>query len=86
MGFRFGTSGSYNYGYLEVTWDPTSQDFQILSAAYESTVNTAITTPGGASVPTPSPASLVALVVGGALLRRWREERRQQRLQETSAA
>ncbi|MGA0841221.1 MAG: hypothetical protein ACO3P1_15140, partial [Pseudomonadales bacterium] len=36
-------SGSdFNYGWLEVTWDGSTQNWQILSGAYENTVNTAI--------------------------------------------
>jgi hypothetical protein len=87
MGFRFGTVGSYNYGWLEVTWDSTGAgQWQILSAAYENTVNTAINAgQGAASVPAPSPASLLALIVGGAALRQWRRGRRQQLLEQTAA-
>jgi hypothetical protein len=85
MGFRFGTVGNFNYGWLEVTWDG-SLNFQILSGAYETTVNTAIAAgQGAASVPAPSPASLLALIVGGAALRRWRAGRRQQLLEQTAA-
>jgi hypothetical protein len=84
MGFRFGTVGNFNYGWLEVTWDGSTENWQILSGAYESTVNTAIVIPG-ASVPAPSPASLLALIVGGAALRRWRGGRRQQLLEQTAA-
>ncbi len=58
MGFRVGTTGSFNYGYIEVLWNwtgtPSTSTFQLLSAAYESTLNTAITTP----VSTPAPASV----------------------------
>ncbi|MGA1130583.1 MAG: hypothetical protein ACO3XN_11015, partial [Chthoniobacterales bacterium] len=42
MGFRFGSGSSWNYGYLEVTWNSTTNTFQILSGAYESTANTSI--------------------------------------------
>ena len=86
MGFRFGSNSNYNYGWLEVTWDG-SLNFQILSGAYETTVNTAIAAGQGApSVPAPSPASLLALIVGGAALRRWRSGRRKQLLLEQTAA
>ena len=84
MGFRFGSTGQFNYGWLEVTWNSTSLDWQILSGAYESTVNTAIVTPS-ANVPAPSPASLLALIVGGAALRQWRRGRRKQLLEQTAA-
>jgi hypothetical protein len=86
MGFRFGSGGNLNYGWLEVTWDSTgSGQWQILSGAYESTINTAIVIPS-ANVPAPSPASLLALILGGAALRRWRRGRRQQLLLEQTAA
>jgi hypothetical protein len=85
MGFRFGSGGNLNYGWLEVTWDSTGTgQWQILSGAYESTVNTAIVIPS-ANVPAPSPASLLALIVGGAALRQWRRGRRQQLLEQTAA-
>jgi hypothetical protein len=72
---------------LEVTWDGTSENWQILSGAYETTVNTAIAAgQGAASVPAPSPASLLALIVGGAALRQWRAGRRKQQLLEQTAA
>ncbi|MGA1372832.1 MAG: hypothetical protein ACO3Z6_14625, partial [Pseudomonadales bacterium] len=87
MGFRFGSGSNYYYGWLEVTWDSASRDWQIHSGAYENTVNTAIAAgQGAASVPAPSPASLLALIVGGAALRRWRAGRRQQQLLEQTAA
>ena len=84
MGFRFGSGGNHNYGWLEVTWDGSTENWQILSGAYESTVNTAIVIPS-ANVPAPSPASLLALIVGGAALRQWRRGRRQQLLEQTAA-
>ena len=69
MGFQ---TGQGNYGWLEVTWNSTSQDFQILSGAYESTPNVAILAgaggPGPAAVPEPGQvaASLLLLVgIGG---------------------
>jgi hypothetical protein len=87
MAFRFGSGSLLYYGWLEVTWNGTTQDWQILSGAYENTVNTAINAgQGAASVPAPSPASLLALIVGGAALRRWRAGRRQQQLLEQTAA
>ena len=69
MGFQ---TGQGNYGWLEVTWNSTSRDFQILSGAYESTPNVAILAgaggPGPAAVPEPGQvaASLLLLVgIGG---------------------
>ena len=86
MGFRL-VGNDFNYGWLEVTWDGTSENWQILSGAYETTVNTAIAAgQGAASVPAPSPASLLALIVGGAALRQWRRGRRKQRLLENANA
>ena len=75
MGFRFGTTGSYNYGWLQVTWDQT--DFWILDGAYESTVNGLITAGATASAVPESTASggLMGLLLGGAALRQWRKSR-----------
>ena len=74
MGFRFGTTGNYNYGYIEVLWTGTgtasASTFQLLSAAYESTPNTAIAA-GAAPVPAPSVLALMAL--GGGAFRRARQ-------------
>jgi hypothetical protein len=70
-----------------VTWSGSTQNWQILSGSYETTVNTAINAgQGAASVPAPSPASLLALIVGGAALRQWRAGRRKQQLLEQTAA
>ena len=86
MGFRFGSGSNYYYGWLEVTWHAPTLDWQIFSGAYENTVNTAINAgQGAASVPAPSPASLLALIVGGAALRQWRRGRRQQLLEHAAA-
>jgi hypothetical protein len=55
------------YGYIETTWNSTSNQFQIFSAAYESDAGVAIRTPGGAAVPEIDPAgmgSVLALVLG----------------------
>jgi hypothetical protein len=87
MGFRLSAGPFAIYGWLEVTWNGTTQDWQILSGAYENTINTAINAGQGApSVPAPSPASLLALIVGGAALRQWRAGRRKQQLLEQTAA
>jgi len=58
LGFK---SGNNRYGYLEVTWNPDTDTFQILSGAYESVENAGITTP----IPEPE-ASTLALLVAGA--------------------
>jgi len=74
MGFRFGTSGAYYFGYLEVTWNASTNTFQLLSGAYESTVNTAIlagATSGGA-VPVPAASLLALMALGGNSFRRSR--------------
>ena len=60
-------SGSYmgfltsqgNYGWLEVTWTASSDQFQILSGAYESSPNTAILA-GAVAVPEPSTYAMLA--------------------------
>ena len=73
MGFR---TAQGNYGWLEVTWDSASQDFQILSGAYEDQPGVAIA--AGAEVsPIPEPGTWVALAVfaGGAAFTRWRQRR-----------
>ena len=69
MGFRFASGGGYQYGYLEVTWNSASTTWEILSGAYESTVNTAIL--AGAS-PVPAPSALALLALGGGAFRRAR--------------
>jgi hypothetical protein len=53
MGFR---TAQNNYGWLEVTWDSASQDFEILSGAYEDQAGVAILAGAGAgpaAVPEP---------------------------------
>lgn len=65
-----------NYGWLEVTWDPDTEEFEILSGAYESVAGVAIaagdTGGGGVSaIPeTSSVLGLAGLVAGSAFLRR----------------
>ena len=78
MGFRVGVSGNYNYGWIEATWDPSTNTFQLLSAAYESTPNTAILAGAAAPVPEPSTGALAALVLGGAALGVARRRRKQE--------
>jgi len=74
MGFRFSTNGGtdWNYGYLEITWNSTTRNFQIFSAAYESTANTGIL--AGGAAPVPGAGGLMALMAlgGGAFRRRGR--------------
>ena len=74
MGFR---TAQNNYGWLEVTWVAASDQFQILSGAYESTANTPI--PIGA-VPEPTTIALTgvaALALGAGAIRRARKARRE---------
>lgn len=66
IGFR-STQGSY--GWLEVTWDQATAEFQILSGAYESEPGVGIR---AGQVPEPATGALVALVLGGAAFVRWR--------------
>jgi hypothetical protein len=77
LGFRFGSGGTYNYGYLGATWDGSS-NFQITSGAYESTAGQSITIPGGggSSVPDSSSTGLMGLLFAGAAVRQWRKSRR----------
>ena len=78
MGFRFGSAGAWNYGWIEITWswsgNPSTSTFQILGAAYESQVNTAILAgaTGGGAVPLPGAAGLAACGLLGLSRRRRR--------------
>jgi hypothetical protein len=70
MGFK---TAEGQYGWLEVTWDPTTDEFEILDGAYESEAGVAILAgaQGVSAVPEPTGAlSLLALIGGGSLLRR----------------
>lgn len=77
MAFRFSTNGGvdWNYGYVEVLWNNTgafsTSTFELLSAAYESTQNTTIVTPG-AQVPAPAIGGLLGLMALGCGLFRHR--------------
>jgi hypothetical protein len=65
----------YHYGWLEVTWDGASQDFQILSGAYESDPGVGILAGAGpsAAVPEPGTWAAAALLASGAAFMRWRK-------------
>ena len=76
LGFRARPTISgtaWNYGYFEVTWNAASAQFQILSGAYESTVNTPITVPEPAGMVL---AGIGALALGVGAIRRSRMPRR----------
>ena len=67
------------YGYIETTWNSTSDQFQIFSAAYESDVGVGIMTPGVASVPEIDPsglASALSLVMGSVAMLEQRRRKR----------
>ncbi|MGA0420887.1 MAG: hypothetical protein ACO3P9_12790, partial [Phycisphaerales bacterium] len=71
MGFRFGSGSSWNYGYLEVTWNSTTNTFQILSGAYESTANTSILAGAtAAAVPGGGVSAMALMALGGGAFRR----------------
>jgi hypothetical protein len=82
IGFRVAANGTgplfndatqFHYGYFKVTWDRQSDEFRVLSGAYESTVNAPIT------VPEPTAAALSgigALALGAGAIRRSRKARR----------
>jgi hypothetical protein len=86
MGFRFGTTGNFNYGWIEATWNSSTNTFQLLSAAYESTPETAILAGAAAPVPEPSTGALAALVLGGAALGVARRRRKQEAAATTEQA
>ncbi len=78
-GFRFDIGGQTHYGYFQATVnaDGANGTINFLSAAYESTANTAILT-GAAAVPEPG-TCLAALAAGGVTALQFARRRRQAR-------
>jgi hypothetical protein len=76
IGFRAPSGVGFIYGYIEVRWNWTgtssTSSFQLLSAAYEDQVDTAIVTPAG-SVPEPTSMAIFGL---GALGMAYRARRK----------
>jgi hypothetical protein len=72
MGFR---TAQNNYGWLEVTWDSASQDFEVFSGAYEDQADVPILAGGPAPIPEPGTWAAAALLAGGAAFARWRKRR-----------
>ena len=89
MAMRSTVGTDFYYGWIEVTWDPNTDQFRLISAAYEDTPNTAIlagdTSGGPAPVPEPASSAVVALLMGGAALRKWRKSKNKQDAQEPSS-
>jgi hypothetical protein len=71
IGFR---TPDFQYGWLEVLWNGTDE-WEILSGAYEDQVGVSI--PAGATAPIPEPGTWAALAVlaGGAAFARWRKRK-----------
>jgi hypothetical protein len=70
MGFQFfGGAGNWYYGYLEVTWNSSTNTFQILSGAYESTANAGILA-GATAVPGAGLSAMALMALGGGAFRR----------------
>jgi hypothetical protein len=70
MGFKTALG---HYGWLEVRWDDTTEDFEILSGAYEDQVGVAINAgdTGVSAVPEPASAlSTMGMLASGLLIRR----------------
>jgi len=90
-GFRFGDDATgWNYGYIEATWDTATQTFEILSAAYETQLNTPILA-GAVPVPEPGTATMAfgavaSLCLGGRAFTRWKKQRRREQPQEQPAS
>ncbi|MCE2801649.1 MAG: hypothetical protein LW724_19130 [Planctomycetaceae bacterium] len=78
MAMRSQVGTDYYYGWIEVTWNPTTSEFRLISAAYEDTPNTAILAgdTGAAPVPEPASGAVVAMLMGEAALRQWRKKKR----------
>ena len=80
MGFK---TSQGNYGWLRVSWDSESEDFQIYSGAYESVANVAILAgdTGTSAVPEPGQvaSSLLLLTLGaaGVAIQRQRAKKKQ---------
>lgn len=73
MGFQ---TSQGNYGWIEVTWDRESQDFQIFSAAYWSAPNVAVHAGAGATpIPEPGTWAAMAIFAGGAAYAGWRRRK-----------
>ena len=69
MGFRTElTSGNFNYGWIEITWDGAANEYEILAAAYED--SGAPIAAGFTGVPEPSTALLTGLAALGLIRRR----------------
>ncbi len=69
-----------NYGWINVNWNSTSKDFEILGASYESVAGVAIAA-GAVAVPEPSTTALLglgALALGAGVVRKQRAARRTQ--------
>ena len=71
MGFRDKLG---RYGYLEVTWSSSSNQFQILSGAYESVPGTPIAVPEPATM---GAIGVAALALGAGAIRRSRKARKE---------
>jgi len=76
MGFK---TTQNNYGWLEVTWTPSSlsssEQFQILSGAYESRPNVAVLAGASAPIPEPGTWAAMAIFAGGAAFAGWRRRK-----------
>jgi hypothetical protein len=68
IGFK---SGDGHYGWLEVTWDSSNGNFEILGGAYEDVAGVAIQAGAVAAVPEPAGAlGTLGLLAGGTFFRR----------------
>ena len=72
MGFQ---TSQGNYGWLQVTWTASSEQFQILSGAYESRPNVAVLAGGAAPIPEPGTWAAMANFAGGAAFAGWRRRK-----------